>query len=88
MTLLDFVSHIPFPDGGFSPSTREEVLQALKTFYCRFFAEDGREGSVFDGEVLDALDAVGRAKPDCPDRHAAGPCAFSEGRCVYCWRPK
>lgn len=37
---------------------KAEVIQAMKTFYCRVFSEDIFEGSEFDCAVLDALDKV------------------------------
>jgi hypothetical protein len=57
MTALEFVSGIPLkcrPD----IDDKADVVQALKTFYCRFLCEDGIEGSAFDSQVLDALDLI------------------------------
>lgn len=57
MDCLEFVSGIPMKERP-DTSDKRDVVQALRTFYCRFFAEDGVEGTSFDGQVLDALDLI------------------------------
>lgn len=37
---------------------RREKIDALKMFYCHFFAEDKRDGSSFDVLVLNALEEI------------------------------
>jgi hypothetical protein len=39
-------------------SDKERVIQALKIFYCRYFAEDKIDGSPFDIKVINFLDVI------------------------------
>lgn len=39
--------------------SKSEKIETLKDFYLRFLVEDGRDGSSFDIEVLNALKALG-----------------------------
>ena len=56
MDPVHFVDGIASENVDTADKTR--VVQALRTFYCRHFAEDGIEGTSFDCQVLDALDLI------------------------------
>jgi hypothetical protein len=57
MDPLRFVDGIPLKEKP-SSEDKESVVQALRTFYCRFLSEDPMEGTAFDHQVLDALDLI------------------------------
>lgn len=39
-------------------SDKKDVVQALKTFYSRYLAEDKQDGTAFDDMVIDALESI------------------------------
>lgn len=52
-----FVAGIP-RKAEIDTTDKKAVVEALKMFYCRFFADYVTEGSSFDCQVLDALNLI------------------------------
>lgn len=59
MNPIDFVEFLKnIKNTESHKGSREDKIQALKTFFCCFFSEDPQDGSDFDCEVLRRLDEV------------------------------
>ena len=56
MNPIKFVSEIPLKEVDIS--NRDNVIQSLMIFYCKFMAENKENGSNFDLRVLDQLEKL------------------------------